>query len=721
MNLSEQNNVAVATAAATGIDLYIPFNKLHMSEKNSRTKPHTLQDIECRAASIKAYGLLNRLQVIEEPAPDGSKGHGVVAGGGRYLSIALLVNTGALPPDHPVKCELRSVDEAIAISVAENANRAPLHEADEFVAFKAMADEGKAVETIAAHFGLSVRTVQQRLCLGALHPRLIEAYRNGEMDKEQVRAFCRSTDQARQLQVWTALPQFNRSAWAIRTQLSKDSFTTTEPMVRFVGIDQYRRAGGIVMTDLFSHDNEGVIEDIALVHQLAVDKLRQIAGELVAEEGWAWSDIAESYDSRHYAEYEAAVPAQRSPTQEEQARLDTLGEELDCLLKKRDDLQEAADTRDDEEGDDEEGEDHVDGGPCTVTQPSAEALRQQIAEVEERITRIEGDIQALHAALSSYSEEVRATGGVVVALDGRGGVMVVRGLVSRCQPDAGEVLRPASSAPASTSPAFSGQYGGLDQQPAKKHRPDISERLANQPSAHRTAVMQACMIDRPDVAMAATVHRLLGTVTRRHRYGEQDVLKISGQSSLHLLHDRAPDLKGMRASNEVMARVDDWLARIPPSASEEFGWLLSLDAADLQELFALCVALTLDATVGSAGQQPDEALASALRIDVADYWSATAASYFDAVSKDTIIAAVEDACGRGTGMALVKMKKGEAAKHAEQKLAGTRWLPAMLRRPLSAGPDGVTVEGIPADSQVASALDNMDTDMDAALPAAAVM
>lgn len=98
-------------------------------------------------------------------------------------------------------------------------------------------------------------------------------------------------------------------------------------------------------------------------------------------------------------------------------------------------------------------------------------------------------------------------------------------------------------------------------------------------------------------------------------------------------------------------------------------------------MFALCVALTLDVTTGVAGKQPGGELAAALELDVADYWTATEASYFGAVSKETIIAAVEEACGPGSGMPIVKMKKGEAVKYAEQKIAQTRWLPAMLRAP----------------------------------------
>jgi ParB family chromosome partitioning protein len=212
--------------------------------------------------------------------------------------------------------------------------------------------------------------------------------------------------------------------------------------------------------------------------------------------------------------------------------------------------------------------------------------------------------------------------------------------------------------------------------------------------------MQARMMNSPDVAMAAIVQRLLEGVSRRHRYGDNDVLKVSGRPSLDSLHDKAPDLKGMRASVEIRTRIDAWRASIPANSSDELAWLLSLDSAELHELFALCVALSIDATTGDASRTMGADLSAALQIDVADYWQATEVSYFSAVSKDTILAAVEEACGPGSGMPIVKMKKGEASKYAEQKLAGTRWLPMMLREQAVAAPaDTLTASPVEAVSQ----------------------
>lgn len=680
MNLSDQTNIAAATAT-NAVEMDIPFNQLHVSRKNARTKPHTQRDIECRAASIKAYGILNRLQVINEPLAGTSQCFGVVAGGGRYLSIALLVEQGVLPEDWPVKCDLRSEDDAIAISVAENVNRAPLHEADEFVAFKAMADEGKAVETIAAHFGIPVRTVQQRLRLGALHPDLINAYRNGEMGPQEVRAFCRSTDQERQLQVWQSLPAWSRSAHYISHHLSQDSMSTNSAMVAFVGLDAYRAAGGHVAADLFSEQtDEARVEDLALIHQLAVEKLQGIAAEVMTSEGWSWSDVCETYTHQHRCQFDQEQPTRREPSAEEQDELSRLEGERGALRATRSELQarltEA--TGDDGDGDghydeDEETEDDEAGAadaPDPVAQALVDDLTRQIGQTDTAIEQCSARIREIEHSLLSYSDDVRARAGVMVALDGRGGAQIVRGLIARAESEAGESGATGSGSMASSSA------------PKKKERAELSERLSLQLSAHRTAIMQAAMINQPNVAIAAATHRMLEAVTRRHRYADSATVKITATFSTAVLHDKAPDLKGMRASDEVQARIDAWRARVPSDAAAEFEWLLSLSSADLNELFALCIALTLDATTGVAGAQPGQELATALQIDVASYWSATEVSYFGSVSKDRIVAALDEACGPGAGEPVAKMKKGEAAKYAEQKLVGTGWLPAMLRMPV---------------------------------------
>jgi ParB family chromosome partitioning protein len=662
MNLSDQTNIAAEGNERAASDVYIPFDKLYVSPRNARTLPHNKANIECRAASIKAYGLLNALQVVYEPQEASGLEYGVIAGGGRYLSIEMLVATGAVPKDYPVKCVLRSIEEATAISLVENADRADLHEADEFVAFKRMVDEGKSVDTIAEHFGIPVRTVQQRLRLADLHPALIEEYRHGKIGREEVRAFCVTSDKERQLQVWNTLPQWSRTAWYIRSHLSRDSIDIKDALVTFVGLDTYREAGGHVAVDLFSAtEGDGRIEDVALLHQLAFEKLNAIATDIVEKEGWLWFDVTESLDHTVLRQFERATTEQRALTDAEQAEVTRLSDLSDELNGKLDALQAELDGTSDEEGEDEDAAQDDDRD---------DEIYNQIEALEREAARVSGQLAEIERSRAVYSDEVRAQGGVIVALDGVGGFKAVRGLIRRVESE-------TEAQPVATPTA------AVSETPAKKARAELSERLSLQLSAHRTAVMQASMINRPKVAMAAIVRRLLSLVADRHRYGVEDVVKVTGTASMYTLQKNAPDLKGARASDEVSARIEAWRELIPAEAKDELPWLLSLADNELQELFALCVALTLDASTAVAGQRPGDDLGAALQINVADYWTATEVSYLGSVPKDKLMAAVDEACGTGSSNGMEKMKKGDAVKYAEQKLAGTGWLPAMLRSSIS--------------------------------------
>ena len=51
-------------------------------------------------------------------------------------------------------------EDAAEISLAENIVRLPMHPADQFEAFKALADDGKGPEEIAARFGVRCRHVE---------------------------------------------------------------------------------------------------------------------------------------------------------------------------------------------------------------------------------------------------------------------------------------------------------------------------------------------------------------------------------------------------------------------------------------------------------------------------------------------------------------------------------------------------------------------------------
>ena len=55
----------------------------------------------------------------------------------------------------------------------------------------------------------------------------------------------------------------------------------------FVGAEAYEAAGGHITRDLFSGDDDGFLDDAALVRRLAIEKLEAKAAELRPQ--WAWT------------------------------------------------------------------------------------------------------------------------------------------------------------------------------------------------------------------------------------------------------------------------------------------------------------------------------------------------------------------------------------------------------------------------------------------------
>jgi len=73
------------------------------------------------------------------------------------------------------------------------------------------------------------------------------------------------------------------------------------------------------------------------------------------------------------------------------------------------------------------------------------------------------------------------------------------------------------------------------------------------------------------------------------------------------------------------------------------------------------------------------ALASALDFDMGKWWAANAGNYFGRVPKDRILEAVRDGVSPQAADNLRSLKKAAMADAAAERLAGTGWLPEILR------------------------------------------
>jgi ParB family chromosome partitioning protein len=103
-----------------------------------------------------------------------SRKFGVVIGGTRLDTLNLLLKRKKIAADYAVRCQVRPADDPALreISFAENVIRENMHPADEFVAFKTLADNGQGPETISARFGVTHTIVRPRLKLAVVNPSL---------------------------------------------------------------------------------------------------------------------------------------------------------------------------------------------------------------------------------------------------------------------------------------------------------------------------------------------------------------------------------------------------------------------------------------------------------------------------------------------------------------------------------------------------------------------
>jgi ParB family chromosome partitioning protein len=275
----------------------VPLNKLKKSLRNARRTPHGEADIEALAASIAVKGVL-QAPVVEPELDEAGAATGfylTTIGEGRRLALLLLAKRKVVKKTEPVRCVVDLTNDPHEISLDENVTRSAMHPADQFEAFRRLAEErGLGAEDIGARFGVSAQVVRQRLRLGAVSPRLMDFYRAGELSLDQMMAFAVSEDHARQEQVLELLGG-HRPPYLIRRTMTEAKVPATDRRAVFIGAEAYGEAGGTILRDLFTEDGGGWFEDVALLDRLACEQLEGIAETLRGHEGWRWAEAHIDY------------------------------------------------------------------------------------------------------------------------------------------------------------------------------------------------------------------------------------------------------------------------------------------------------------------------------------------------------------------------------------------------------------------------------------------
>jgi ParB family transcriptional regulator, chromosome partitioning protein len=151
------------------------------------------------------------------------------------------------------------------------------------------------------------------------------------------------------------------------------------------------------------------------------------------------------------------------------------------------------------------------------------------------------------------------------------------------------------------------------------------------------------------------------------------------------LDANAKGIESSPAETRVAEIRERWMEVLPDAPDALWDWLLKQEQAVVLEFLAFCVGQTVHAVrlAHDSRTAPRlvaaDKLAKALALDMADWWTATGESYLGRVKKDQVLEAITEGTGETNLEELRKLKKPELVATAEKRLAGTRWLPQILR------------------------------------------
>ncbi|ECB6639654.1 ParB/RepB/Spo0J family partition protein [Escherichia coli] len=618
-SVKTQETVLSALLAQTE-EVSVPLASLIKSPLNVRTVPYSAESVSELAESIKGVGLLQNLVVHALPGDR----YGVAAGGRRLAALNMLAERNILPADWPVRVKVIPQELATAASMTENGHRRDMHPAEQIAGFRAMAQEGKTPAQIGDLLGYSPRHVQRMLKLADLAPVILDALAEDRITTEHCQALALENDTARQVQVFEAACQ---SGWGGKPEVQTIRRLVTESEVAVAGNSKFRFVGADAFspdelrTDLFSDDGDGYVDRVALDAAL-LEKLQAVAEHLREAEGWEWcagrmEPVGECREDA--GTYRCLPEPEAVLTEAEEERLNELMTRYDALEN--------------------------------------QCEESDLLEAEMKLMRCMAKVRA-------WTPEMRSGSGVVVSWC-YGNVCVQRGVQLRSEDDVAD------------------DADRTEQVQEKASVEEISLPLLTKMSSERTLAVQAALMQQPDKSLALLAWTLCLNVFGSGAYSKP--AQISLECEHYSLTSDAPSGKEGAAFMALMAEKARLAALLPEGWSRDMTTFLSLSQEVLLSLLSFCTACSLNGVqtreCGHTSRSPLDSLETAIGFHMRDWWQPTKANFFGHLKKPQIIAALNEAGLSGAARDAEKMKKGDAAEHAEFHMKDNRWVPGWMCAP----------------------------------------
>ncbi|MDS4177303.1 ParB/RepB/Spo0J family partition protein [Escherichia coli] len=598
-------------------EVSVPLASLIKSPLNVRTVPYSAESVSELADSIKGVGLLQNLVVHALPGDR----YGVAAGGRRLAALNMLAERNILPADWPVRVKVIPQELATAASMTENGQRRDMHPAEQIAGFRAMAQEGKTPAQTGDLLGYSPRHVQRMLKLADLAPVILDALAEDRITTEHCQALALENDTARQVQVFEAACQ---SGWGGKPEVQTIRRLVTESEVAVAGNSKFRFVGADAFspdelrTDLFSDDEGGYVDCVALDAAL-LEKLQAVAEFLREAEGWEWC----AGRMEPVGECREDAGTYRCLPEPEAVLTEAEEERLNELMARYDALENQCEESD-------------------------------LLEAEMKLMRCMAKVRA-------WTPEMRAGSGVVVSWR-YGNVCVQRGVQLRSEDDAAD---------------------RTEQVQEKASVEGISLPLLTKMSSERTLAVQAALMQQPDKSLTLLAWTLCLNVFGSGAYSNPARIRLECEH--YSLTSDAPSGKEGAAFMALMAEHSRFAALLPEGWERDMTTFLSLSQEVLLSLLSFCTACSLNGVqtreCGHTSRSPLDPLETAIGFHMRDWWQPTKANFFGHLKKPQIIAALNEAGLSGAARDAEKMKKGDAAEHAEFHMKDNRWVPGWMCAP----------------------------------------
>jgi ParB family chromosome partitioning protein len=281
---------------------HIELNRLSVSPANMRAKQKA--DIADILPSVRRRGILMPLLVRPESVPSGPGSEAeaqpqrgeperfeIVAGSRRYLAAKTVA--GESGESGVVPCAIMEAgDDAAALeaSLIENLARADPDEVTQWETFTRLVGEGRAVEDIAATFGVTERLVRRILALGNLLPRIRSLYRKELIDAATARHLTLATKA--QQREWLALYD-SPDAYAPTGRVLKEWLFGGAAIPTTAALFDLADYPAPIVTDLFGEDSYFAdSEAFWTLQRTAVEAKRQT----YLNDGWLAVEVLEPGD-----------------------------------------------------------------------------------------------------------------------------------------------------------------------------------------------------------------------------------------------------------------------------------------------------------------------------------------------------------------------------------------------------------------------------------------